>query len=134
MVRIYLQLDKAKELENQLKELIQQSKVEYENSKDESISIDNRKTYFQQASEKLYKIMIHILEIKSGYDIKLHEDLDDPFYWRQAGFYAPTMEHFLKIMNTLHVYFYEGRIFPSPVVERSYEELMDFVNQTIDKL
>ena len=120
-------------IKEQLKEFLKQSKEEYQKSKNESLSNIERRAYFQQASEKLYKVMIHVIEIKSGYNIRSHSDLFDSFYWQQANFHSETMETFLSRMNLLHSYFYEGGIYPSYGVERSYKNLLDYINEIIDR-
>ena len=64
-----------------MREMISSSKREYELSKNTQLEKDRRRNYFQQACEKLYKTMIHILELKSGYNIKYHEQILDDFFW-----------------------------------------------------
>jgi len=112
-------------IKSQLKIMLQLSKDEYK-IKD--------KGHFQQACEKLYKVMIHILELKSGYNIRSHNDIYDQFYWQKAGFHISTMTTFTSNMNLLHSYFYEGPNYPSQSVNIVYNRLLEYVNKIVDRL
>ena len=103
--------DQIANIKNQLKNMLNASEIEYK-KKD--------MTSFQQACEKLYKVMLHILELKSGYNIRYHEQLYDSFYWKKAGFHLNIMTTFTSNMNLLHSYFYEGGVYPSESVDRTY--------------
>ena len=124
-MRELLQANDVEDIKSQLKMMLKLSKEEY---KIKDIG------HFQQACEKLYKVMIHILELKSGYNIRSHNQITDQFYWQKAGFHVTTMTTFTSNMNLLHNYFYEGGTYPSTSVDRVYNNLLTYVNKIIDRI
>lgn len=124
-MRENLQYNDIEGIRSQLKMMLKLSKEEY---KQKDIG------HFQQACEKLYKVMIHVLELKSGYNIKRHNEIFDTFYWKQAGFHISTMTTFTSNMNLLHTYFYEGGAYPSESVNRVYLRLVEYVDKIVDRI
>ena len=124
-MRETLQANDIENIKSQLKIMLKLSQEEYK-LKD--------KGHFQQACEKLYKVMIHIIEIKSGYNIRSHIDIFDHYYWQKAGFHISTMETLTSRMNLLHSYFYEGAIYPSESVERTYTNLLESIKKIVDRI
>ena len=124
-MRETLQFEDIENIRSQLKMMLKLSKEEYK-IKDLG--------HFQQASEKLYKVMIHIIELKSGYNIRRHIDIFDTFYWQKAGFHISTMTTFTSNMNLLHSYFYEGGAYPTISVDRVYNNLLKYVDGIIDRI
>jgi len=112
---------KLPSVKSQLKSMLVASRVEFEKSKNLSLSFEDRRTFFQQACEKLYKAMIHILEVKSGYDIEFHEQLYNDDIWKRAGLNLSVMTNTMSDMNGLHNYFYEGQDYLPETVMRVYK-------------
>lgn len=124
-MREILQANDVEGIRSQLKAMLRLSQDEYK--------IKDR-AHFQQACENLYKVMIRILEIKSGYNIRSHTDIFDTFYWQKAGFHISTMQIFTANMNLLHSYFYEGGVYPTESIERTYIKLLEYVNGIVYRI
>ena len=124
-IKVRLADEEIDDLRIQLKDMLKLSKEEYK-IKDRS--------HFQQACEKLYKVMIHTIEIKSGYNIKLHQDVSDPFFWRSAGFRMTSMSDALARMNLLHYYFYEGGVYPNEGLDITYTKLLKYIESIVNRL
>ena len=120
-----LQQSQRIDIKIQLKDMLRESKKEYQ--------IKDR-VHFQQACEKLYKVMIHVLELKSGYNIKMHNEIYDGFFWKKAGFRQSTMIEITNSMSSLHNYFYEGSVYPSTPIEGTYNKLIKYIDSIVGRL
>lgn len=124
-------LTNIESIKRQLSNSLKASADEHADSMDVNKPGDERMMLFQQACEKLYKAMIHVLELKSGYEIQSHGDIFDEFYWQKAGYQITIMSDFLAKMNLLHNYFYEGPIYPARGVDSAYSSLNGFVRREV---
>jgi len=120
-------------IKRQLKSMIVLSKEEYDLSKNQSLDKDQRMSYFQQACEKLYKVVIHFLELKSGYNIRYHEELYDDQIWKKTGFSLSVMQTITGDLDSVHRFFYEGGTYPSEIVDSKYRRLYKFLYENVNK-